>query len=222
MQTAPGLALGRFQMETPSWAQQMLESDCARFAVKVPKLEWWWDPEMAVEVEEMSWKQVGKYDFQPRRRITVYNGGDKMESKMNQLHELAHHIQHEQTGDSNHDDAFWRICWGLYRWHRIPLALAVYSEFTYMAGSERVLRSMGFEMSKEVEVAAALGAATRRKKWLAIQIRRLKARLEMTHKQREEQSIKRQVRVLKAKHKVEAKVVAKKMPAYKRSMMKRK
>ena len=204
---------------------QLIASDCARFEVKKPKLKWWWDPSVAGDSDGARWTIVGGYD-EPwkgdRALITVYDGGDKLEAKIITLHELAHHIQTEQEGDSNHDDNFWKICWGLYRWHRIPLERAIYSEFRYMAGAERVLRGMGIKLNKEAEVAAALGAATRRKQWLAVQIRRLKARLEMTRKEREEQSIRSQVRVLQAKKRVESKVVEKKMRAYKRSVRKRK
>jgi hypothetical protein len=195
---------------------------CARYDIKVPRMQWWRDPSLGGDVwTEGSGRVVGAYEHAPRK-IVVCDVGDRIETKINLIHELAHHVASQMEGLDNHEPGFWRICWGLYFRHRIPLAQAIYSEFSYMASAEKVLREMGRTLKKEDEVAAALGAATRRQRWLSIQIRRLKAKLEMTSKQREEKAIKPQLRALRVRHRENGLLVAKKMRVYKRKVMKRK
>jgi hypothetical protein len=198
-------------------------NDCARYEVKTPRMQWWRDESLAGDITtDGSWRVVGSYEHAPYKCLTVCDVGDRVETKINLIHELAHHIASQLEGADNHEPAFWKICWSLYFRHRIPLARAIYSEFSYLAGAEKVLREMGVRLKKEDEVAAALGAATRRQKWLSTQIRRLKARLEMTSRKREEKAIKGQVRELRVRHKANGLLVAKTMRVYKRKVMKRK
>jgi hypothetical protein len=226
MQASGGCQPGRVQVEAPDWARRLVAKVCSEYDLKPPKLEWWKSASRdAIEAgDEIYMPVVGSYVTDPKPKLKIVEEkGDRIATKIYLLHEVAHHIAIKTEGLEGHEEGFWRICWGLYLnpQYRIPLEQAIYSEFAYLAKSEKVLREMGIELSRAARVAAELGAATRRRTWLGVQIRRLKIRLEKARRGSEVQSIKRQVRALKVKHKVENQVVLRRMPAYKRSVTKR-
>lgn len=220
MRASSNLKGDRVRVEPPPWATQMVSSVCLGYDLKEPKLEWWKEKGTgeAESQDELTWAVMASYEIGSKPRVRVVDEGDLIEGKIRLLHELAHHVAQKTEGLDGHEDGFWRICWKLFVRHHIPLHRAIYSEFSYLAKAEKVFKELGIVQTREMQVAAALGAATRRRTWLSIRIRGLKAQLENARASAEQQTIKRQVRVLRAQHKVENAVVAKKMPVYKRNV----